>query len=197
MRLIISGRGVVLTTVFKDAVTGKVAKLVPLVGEMEVYLGALGFRDLAEAAGLEVCLPELRSAAEGERVLLGLFNPLLVAGGGKAVPCDVVTDRADTTLLVTGPNSGGKTRLLQSVALTQLLAQAGMFVPARRASVARVPGLVVSLIQAVTQIQEQTLSFVPKLIAVSVTFVVALPWIIQIMLRYTSELFRSLPSLAS
>ncbi|WP_437893547.1 MutS-related protein [Sorangium sp. So ce124] len=130
-----------------EGIEDQVVKLVPLVGEMEVYLGALGFRDLAEAAGLEVCLPELRSAAEGERVLLGLFNPLLVAGGGKAVPCDVVTDRADTTLLVTGPNSGGKTRLLQSVALTQLLAQAGMFVPARRASVARVPGLVVSLIQ--------------------------------------------------
>jgi len=64
-------------------------------------------------------------------------------------------------------------------------------------AVALTIGLVVSLIQAVTQIQEQTLSFVPKLIAVSVTFVVALPWIIQIMLRYTSELFRSIPSLAS
>jgi flagellar biosynthetic protein FliQ len=63
--------------------------------------------------------------------------------------------------------------------------------------VALAVGLVVSIIQAVTQIQEQTLSFVPKLVAVSVTFIVALPWIIQIMVKYTSELFRSLPSMIS
>lgn len=63
--------------------------------------------------------------------------------------------------------------------------------------VALAVGLVVSIIQAVTQIQEQTLSFVPKLVAVAVTFIVALPWIIQIMVKYTSELFRSLPSLIS
>jgi DNA mismatch repair protein MutS2 len=128
-----------------------ILKLIPLVGEMELYLGALGFRDLAQAAGLEVSLPELRPAAEGPdqapRRLLGLFNPLLVAHGIKAVPCDVVTDRAETTVLVTGPNSGGKTRLLQSLALAQLLAQSGMFVPARAASLVSVPGLVVSLLQ--------------------------------------------------
>jgi DNA mismatch repair protein MutS2 len=50
-------------------------------------------------------------------------------------------------VLVTGPNSGGKTRLLQSVALTQLLAQSGMFIPARSASLALASGLVVSLIE--------------------------------------------------
>lgn len=63
--------------------------------------------------------------------------------------------------------------------------------------VALAVGLVVSIIQAVTQIQEQTLSFVPKLVAVAVTFIIALPWIIQIMVKYTSELFRSLPSMIS
>jgi len=134
-----------------EGIEAHVLKLVPLLGEMEFYLGALGFRDLAEAAGLEVSLPELRSAAEGvddgPRALLGLFNPLLMAHGIRAVPCDIVTDRPDTTLLVTGPNSGGKTRLLQAVAIAQLLAQAGTFVPARAASLVCVPGLVVSLIQ--------------------------------------------------
>ena len=58
-------------------------------------------------------------------------------------------------------------------------------------------GLVVSLIQAVTQIQEQTLSFVPKLIAVGAVFLVALPWMIQLLVKYTSELFRSLPTLVA
>lgn len=134
-----------------EGVEDAVLKLVPLLGELEVYLGALGFRDLAEAAGLAVCLPELREPAsggeEGPRRILGLFNPLLVAQGVRAVPCDLVTDVADATLLVTGPNSGGKTRLLQSVALAQLLAQGGFFAPAREASLVRAPGLVVSLIQ--------------------------------------------------
>ena len=55
-------------------------------------------------------------------------------------------------------------------------------------------GLVVSVVQAVTQIQEQTLAFVPKLIAVAATFLVALPWALQLMVKYTTELFRSLPS---
>ena len=58
-------------------------------------------------------------------------------------------------------------------------------------------GLIVSVIQAVTQIQEQTLSFVPKLVAVGATFLIALPWILQILIKYTTELFRSLPSLVS
>ena len=58
-------------------------------------------------------------------------------------------------------------------------------------------GLIVSVIQAVTQIQEQTLSFVPKLVAVGATFLVALPWIMQLLIKYTTELFRSLPSLVS
>ncbi|HEX5581207.1 MAG TPA: flagellar biosynthesis protein FliQ [Gemmatimonadaceae bacterium] len=57
-------------------------------------------------------------------------------------------------------------------------------------------GLIVSVFQAVTQIQEQTLSFVPKLVGVAAVFLVALPWMIQLGVRYTTELFRSIPSIA-
>ena len=64
-------------------------------------------------------------------------------------------------------------------------------------AVALAVGLVVSVIQAVTQIQEQTLTFVPKLLAVSGTVLVALPWMIQVMIKYTTELFRSFPTLIS
>lgn len=81
--------------------------------------------------------------------------------------------------------------LARNMIMTALLIASPMLV------VALVVGLIVSIIQAVTQIQEQTLSFVPKLVAVAVTFIIALPWIIQIMVRYTSELFRSLPSMIS
>jgi len=58
-------------------------------------------------------------------------------------------------------------------------------------------GLIISVVQAVTQIQEQTLSFVPKLVAVSAAFLVALPWLLQLLIRYTTELFRSLPNLVN
>ncbi len=129
-----------------EGIEPEIAPLVQLFGDLEFYLGALAFRDLANAAGLEVCLPELVAPAE-PRAIVDLFNPLLLAHGIKPVPCVLRTDRLATTVLVTGPNSGGKTRLLQSVALTQLLAQSGMFVPARSASLALASGLVVSLIE--------------------------------------------------
>ena len=64
-------------------------------------------------------------------------------------------------------------------------------------AVAMVVGLAVSVVQAVTQIQEQTLSFVPKLLAVVGAFLAALPWMIQVMSKYTTELLRSLPTLVS
>ena len=63
--------------------------------------------------------------------------------------------------------------------------------------VALLIGLTVSILQAVTQIQEQTLAFVPKLVGVSVVFLLALPWMMQLLVKYTTELFRSLPSLIS
>jgi DNA mismatch repair protein MutS2 len=129
-----------------DGLQDELVPLVQLVGDLEFYLGALGFRDVAQAAGLEVSLPDLVPPDE-PRALLGLFNPLLLAHGVKPVPCDITTDRHDTTVLVTGPNSGGKTRLLQSLGLAQLLAQSGLFVPARSGRLALSPGLVVSLIE--------------------------------------------------
>ncbi len=63
--------------------------------------------------------------------------------------------------------------------------------------VALLIGLTVSVLQAVTQIQEQTLVFVPKLVGVSAVFLLALPWVLQVLVKYTTELFRSIPSLAS
>jgi flagellar biosynthesis protein FliQ len=62
-------------------------------------------------------------------------------------------------------------------------------------AVALVVGLLISVVQTVTSVQEQTLTFVPKLIAVGMTILVLMSWMIQQMLRYTTELFRSLPGL--
>ncbi|CAM2148835.1 MULTISPECIES: flagellar biosynthesis protein FliQ [Paraburkholderia] len=57
-------------------------------------------------------------------------------------------------------------------------------------------GLIVSLFQAATQINESTLSFIPKLIAIAVTLVIAGPWMLTTMLDYMHQMFTSIPSLA-
>lgn len=58
---------------------------------------------------------------------------------------------------------------------------------------ALVTGLVVSIIQAITQINEATLTFIPKIIAVVAVLMVLSPWMSQVMTTYTTELFASLP----
>ena len=59
--------------------------------------------------------------------------------------------------------------------------------------VSLVVGLVISLFQAVTQIQEFTLTFVPKIIAVFVTLFLFFPWISRILITYTTDLFTKIP----
>jgi len=61
--------------------------------------------------------------------------------------------------------------------------------------VALVTGLIVGAFQAATQINEQTLSFIPKLLAMAVALVVAGPWMLKVLVSYTRELFESIPSL--
>ena len=56
-------------------------------------------------------------------------------------------------------------------------------------------GLIVSVFQAVTQIQEQSLSFIPKIIGVAAVIVIAGPWMLGQLLGYTEVLYRSIPSL--
>jgi len=57
-------------------------------------------------------------------------------------------------------------------------------------------GLVISLFQAVTQIHEMTLTFVPKIVAVLLCLLFLLPWIMQKMILYTEQLILSLPQYA-
>jgi flagellar biosynthetic protein FliQ len=63
--------------------------------------------------------------------------------------------------------------------------------------VALVVGLVVSVFQAVTQIQEQTLSFIPKIVAMGVTLVVGGPWMLNQLVTYTERLYSSIPTLVA
>jgi flagellar biosynthetic protein FliQ len=60
---------------------------------------------------------------------------------------------------------------------------------------ALVVGFAVSLVQSITQIQEVTLSFVPKALAVSVALVICGHWMISELVAFTNELFARIPSL--
>ena len=51
-----------------------------------------------------------------------------------------------------------------------------------------VVGLLIGLLQALTQVQEQTVSFVPKIVVVMVAFVLFLPWMLSVVLRFVSPL---------
>lgn len=58
---------------------------------------------------------------------------------------------------------------------------------------ALVIGLFVSIFQAATQINEMTLSFIPKLIGMFVVLIIAGPWMIELLLDYMQRLFTSIP----
>ncbi|MDI6750637.1 MAG: flagellar biosynthesis protein FliQ [Pseudomonadota bacterium] len=76
----------------------------------------------------------------------------------------------------------------QAVEIT-LLISAPLFIAALAT------GLIVSIFQAATQINEATLSFVPKLIAVFVTLILAGPWMITVLTDYVQRLYGSIPGL--
>lgn len=50
-------------------------------------------------------------------------------------------------------------------------------------------GLVVSVLQAITQINEATLTFIPKIIIVAIVFIIAAPWMLDVLGHFTTELF--------
>ena len=64
-------------------------------------------------------------------------------------------------------------------------------------SVALVVGIAISLFQAVTQIQEMTLTFVPKIIAVFAAIIFAAPWMTDKMVTFTQNLFAMIPTLTN
>ena len=61
--------------------------------------------------------------------------------------------------------------------------------------VALVIGLLVGVFQAATQINEMTLSFIPKLLAMGAVMVIAGPWMLKLIVSYTRELFESIPGM--
>ena len=73
----------------------------------------------------------------------------------------------------------------------------GLLVAAPLLLVALLVGVLVSLFQAVTSLQEQTLTFIPKLVAVGAVAVIVLPWMMQQLIQYLIEMIRDLPAVVA
>jgi flagellar biosynthesis protein FliQ len=56
-------------------------------------------------------------------------------------------------------------------------------------------GVLIGILQAVTQINEMTLVFVPKILAVSIAFVIFLPWMLRLLISFTTRLFNQIGAL--
>jgi DNA mismatch repair protein MutS2 len=122
-----------------------VARVVQLTCHLELYLVARSFAADSRSRGLEVCLPtlELSPAVEIE----ALFNPLLLALTDRPVPTDLAMTQRAPIHLVTGPNSGGKTRLLQGLGIAQVLAHCGLYAPCAAARIPLAAGLFASIVE--------------------------------------------------
>lgn len=130
--------------VFQEIVPA-MARVIQLLCHLEVYAASRGMAALARSHGLEVSLPELAPGAALE--IRALFNPLLLALEKRPVPTDLVMEAASPIVLVTGPNSGGKTRLLQAVGIAQVLAQSGLYTPCASARMPLAAGLFASIVE--------------------------------------------------
>jgi flagellar biosynthetic protein FliQ len=71
-----------------------------------------------------------------------------------------------------------------------------LLVAAPLLATALVVGILVSLFQAVTQLQEQTLTFIPKLLSLALVFILTLPWVLTKLVEYLAGVLRSLPAVA-
>lgn len=132
--------GRLVAEVFEELVP-VVIGLLQLLGDLELHRASLALKQRAERLGLTMCLPEFCT----RRRLVGLFNPLLLIDSGHPVPTDLGVSFPSEQVVVTGPNSGGKTRLIQALGLAQALGQAGLWVPAQAAELPWHEGLFVSL----------------------------------------------------
>ncbi|MBZ0091546.1 MAG: flagellar biosynthesis protein FliQ [Burkholderiales bacterium] len=81
------------------------------------------------------------------------------------------------------------------VTIGQQAMQVTLMISAPILAVGLITGLLVSIFQAATQINEMTLSFIPKLVAMFITLVLAGPWMIGTLTDYIQRLYSSIPTL--
>ena len=83
----------------------------------------------------------------------------------------------------------------QAIELCRAAAVVSLLIAAPVLICAVVVGLAISVAQAVTQLQDQTLSFVPKIIAMGIVLLYVMPWALGQMTNYSTEVIRSIPEM--
>ncbi len=104
----------------------------------------LGARNLAKAfseAGAPIAFPELRPPKARALAFRSLLDPLLLLKTGGGVVGNTLSANGARLCVVTGANRGGKTTFLRSLGLAQLLANAGLFVPAEHLAISLAPAV--------------------------------------------------------
>ena len=110
------------------------ARLRPLQPELLASLDALVVLDSLYARARYALrtdgrAPAILEAGTEEYVVIRGYHPILQARSAEVVPFDLAMDRGERTLLISGPNTGGKTVLLKAIGLISLLAQSGIVPP--------------------------------------------------------------------
>ena len=82
------------------------------------------------------------------------------------------------------------------ISIAQTAVYTVLLVAAPVLGLALIVGLSIGIFQAVTSINEMTLTFIPKIVVVIVAVVIFAPWIIQIMYTFTIEIFAQIPQIA-
>jgi DNA mismatch repair protein MutS len=119
--------------------------------EIIFYVRAVELARKVESLGLPLCLPEIAPSAEriceiedNYNIQLALHLSSQKPGknlAGQVVTNEVVLGSRGRIVILTGPNQGGKTTYMQAVGQAQVMAQAGLFVPGRRARISPVEGI--------------------------------------------------------
>ncbi len=81
------------------------------------------------------------------------------------------------------------------IALAVATLKLALFLSLPALLVGMIVGLLVSIFQATTQINEMTLSFVPKIIAIAIVLIITLPWMMNEMIDFTKYVFSLIPTL--
>jgi len=81
-----------------------------------------------------------------------------------------------------------------AVELVRQATYLGLLIGAPVLAVSIAVGLLISILQAVTQIQDQTISFVPKILVMVLTLLLVLPWSIERIVEYSTTLYQDIPS---
>jgi DNA mismatch repair ATPase MutS len=122
----------------------QIEKITKLLEPLDFYRGFADYFAQLHEKGFEISRPTLLPQEERKMVVRNARNPILMEAGNnghKIVANDIEYDGENNVSVITGPNNGGKTTYIKTVGLIQLMAQSGLFVPAKSAEVSFTDGI--------------------------------------------------------